>query len=140
MDIFSVLCLIWIINSFFWSLEKWACLSRPFGRPVVYMQSSTPAIVDDVFNFLMTLQSEEGSNFAEKLNDVVLLNTRTIWCFLILTLWHIFASCNDMPTLFCIVFSPLVVAMLFSQGYFTREMKSKCLAVLLMVANLSFYS
>ncbi|KHN49011.1 hypothetical protein glysoja_045393 [Glycine soja] len=42
------------------------------------MQSSTPAIVDDVFNFLMTLQSEEGSNFAEKLNDVVLLNTRMI--------------------------------------------------------------
>ena len=85
------------------------------------------AILDDVFYFLTTLQSEEGSNCAEQLNDVILLNTRTIWCFLILTLWHIFASCNDMPTLFCIVFSPLVVAMLFSQGYFTREMKSKAL-------------
>ncbi|KAL5133241.1 hypothetical protein HKD37_03G006604 [Glycine soja] len=41
-------------------------------NPSFFVQSSTPAIVDDVFDFLMTLQSEEGSNFAEKLNDVLL--------------------------------------------------------------------
>lgn len=32
----------------------------------------SPAIVDDAFYFLMTLQIEKGSNCAEQLNDVVL--------------------------------------------------------------------